>query len=355
FYGDLKDRLAATPGVTAVSYSLMPLLSGGMMAEMFHWPGTPADKMSEADVLPVGRDFFKTMQIPILAGRAFNDSDYAIAAAHVAAQIARTQSGAPEPVIVNQTFIEKFLGKENPLGKQFGQSPGGPGEAPDAGYEIIGVVRDAKYSTLRGEIDPTMYTPQSRSAASFEVRTAAVPTAMVPAIRNVVTQMNANLPLFNVTTESEQIDRLLFQERLIARVSGFFGILALVLACIGLYGLLAYEVARRTREIGIRMAMGAQRRDVLRLVVRQGMALAVVGAVAGIGLALGVTRYLFSVFTLDGKGAGSSSSFLFGVSAADPVTFVAVAVLLTLVALAACYVPARRAMSVDPMDALRYE
>jgi predicted permease len=332
FYRDLQGRLAETPGVMQVSYSMMPLLSGGMMATIFHWPGTPADQMSEADLLPVGRDFFKTMQIPFLAGRKFNDADYAIAAAHVAAEIAGGQpSGAPEPVIVNQTFVEKFLGKENPLGKQFNNSQ----------YEIVGVVRDAKYATLKGEINPTMYTPQSRSAVSFEVRTASAPAVMVPVIRNVVAQVNANIPLFNVTTESEQIDRLLFQERLIARVSGFFGILALALACIGLYGLLAYEVARRTREIGVRMALGAQPGDVLRLIMGRGITLAIIGAVIGIGVALGVTRYL--------------STLVFGVSTADPLTFVAVAVLLTLVALAACFIPARRAIRVDPMVALRYE
>ncbi|MGB6682888.1 MAG: FtsX-like permease family protein, partial [Candidatus Acidiferrum sp.] len=142
-------------------------------------------------------------------------------------------------------------------------------------------------------------------------------------------------------TESEQIDRLLFQERLVARLASFFGLLALVLACIGLYGLLSYEVARRTREIGIRMALGGRAKDVLRLVLNQGIALAVVGAIAGAGVALGVMRYL--------------SSMLYDVHANDPLTMIAVALLLILVALAACFIPARRAMRVDPMVALRHE
>ncbi|MGB6961620.1 MAG: FtsX-like permease family protein, partial [Candidatus Acidiferrum sp.] len=139
----------------------------------------------------------------------------------------------------------------------------------------------------------------------------------------------------------EQIDRLLFQERLVARLASFFGLLALVLACIGLYGLLSYEVARRTREIGIRMALGGRAKDVLRLVLQQGIALAVVGAVAGTGVALGVMRYL--------------NSMLYDVHANDPLTMIAVALLLILVALAACFIPARRAMRVDPMIALRHE
>jgi ABC-type antimicrobial peptide transport system permease subunit len=144
-----------------------------------------------------------------------------------------------------------------------------------------------------------------------------------------------------VTTQSQQIDRLLFQERLVARLAGFFGVLALVLACIGLYGLLSYEVSRRTREIGIRMALGAQPERVRKLVLRQGIALALGGAAAGIGVALGATRYL--------------GSMLFNVRASDPLTMSAVAVLLALVALAACYIPARRATRVDPMVALRHE
>ncbi len=160
-------------------------------------------------------------------------------------------------------------------------------------------------------------------------------------MREVVAQVNTNLPLFDVKTESEQIDRLLFQERLVARLSGFFGLLALVLACVGLYGLLSYEVSRRTREIGIRMALGAHRETVLKLILRQGLVLAIVGAVVGIGVAGGVMRYL--------------ASMLYDVRANDPVTMIAVAVLLTVVALAACYIPARRAMRVDPIVALRYE
>jgi predicted permease len=337
FYRDLQGRLSEIPGVKSASYSMGPLLSGGLMITMFHWPGTPQDQSSEADVLPVGPNFFETLHIPFLAGRGFNASDFRLSASNSEA----TPTLAPTPVIVNQVFVEKYLGKEYPLGKRFGQSPGDANGPASPGYEIIGLVRDAKYSDLRREIHAMMYMPQSVGGASFELRTAADPQAILPAIREVVAKVNTNLPLFDVKTESQQIDRLLFQERLVARLSGFFGLLALVLACVGLYGLLSYEVSRRTREIGIRMALGAHPGSVLKLVLRQGIVLAVVGASVGIGVALGVMRYL--------------TSMLYDVHANDPLTMIAAAVLLTLVALAACYIPARRAMRVDPMVALRYE
>jgi len=333
FYRDLQGRLAQTPGVKSASYSMVPLLSGAMMVTMFHWPGTPQDRASESDVLQIGPNFFSTMHIPFVAGRGFNSSDYEIAAS-------KPTAVAP-PVIVDQAFVAKYLGKDNPLGKRFGESAGGEDGPASPGYEIIGVVRDTKYGDLRREIKPMMYVPQSGMGASFEVRTAGDPQALVPVIRRTVAQMDPNLPLRDVITESQQIDRLLFQERLVARLSGFFGVLALTLACIGLYGLLAYEVARRTREIGIRTALGAQRGDVLRLVVTQGLSLALVGAVAGIGVAMGVTRYL--------------KSMLYDVKADDPVTIVVVGAVLVLVALAACFLPAQRATNVDPTVALRYE
>jgi predicted permease len=337
FYRDLQGRLAETPGVKSASYSMMPLLSNGLMITIFHWPGTPQDQQSEADTLGVGPEFFETLHIPFLAGRSFNASDFAVAASNSG----DTPTSAPTPVIVNRAFVEKYVGKENPLGKQFGGGPADENGPANPGYEIVGVVRDAKYSDLRRDIHATMYSPQHIGGASFELRTAADPQAILPAIREAVAQVNANLPLFNVTTESQQIDRLLFQERLVARLSAFFGLLALVLACVGLYGLLAYEVSRRTREIGIRMALGAQPESVLQLVLRQGIVLAFIGAAVGIVAALGVMRYI--------------SKMLYDVRSNDPLTMIAVAVLLTLVALAACYLPARRAMRVDPMVALRYE
>ncbi|MFI5094049.1 MAG: ADOP family duplicated permease [Candidatus Acidiferrales bacterium] len=337
FYRDLQGRLSETPGVKAASYSMMPLLSNGLMITSFHWPGTPQDQDSDADTLGVGPNFFETLHIPFLMGRTFNASDFEVAASNGGDK----PSSAPTPVIVNQAFVEKYVGKENPIGKQFGEAGADANGPGNPGYEIVGVVRDAKYNSLRREIHAMMYTPQHFGGASFELRTAADPQAILPAIREVVAQVNTNLPLFDVKTESEQIDRLLFQERLVARLSGFFGLLALVLACVGLYGLLAYEVSRRTREIGIRMALGAQPRSLLKLVLRQGIVLAIVGASAGIGVALGVTRYL--------------TSMLYDVHANDPLTMIAVGVLLALVALAACYIPARRSTRVDPMVALRHD
>jgi predicted permease len=337
FYRDLQGRLAQTPGVKSASYSMMPLLSNGLMVTIFHWPGTPQDQQSESDTLGVGPNFFDTLHIPFLAGRPFNASDFELAASNSG----DTPTSAPTPVIVNRAFVEKYVGKENPLGKQFGGGPADENGPASPGFEIVGVVGDAKYSDLRRDIHATMYSPQHIGGASFEIRTAADPQAILPAIRDAVAHVNANLPLFNVTTESQQIDRLLFQERLVARLSTFFALLALVLACVGLYGLLAYEVSRRTREIGIRMALGAQPESVLRLVLRQGIVLALIGAAVGIAAALGVMRYL--------------TAMLYDVRADDPLTILAVAVLLTFVALAACYIPARRAMRVDPMVALRYE
>jgi len=366
FYQDLQGRIAATPGVESVSYSNSTLLSGSLWETGFHLAGTSKDEESEAYYLPVGADFFSMMHMQLLAGRNFNSADFAQARAAEERERARqtaqqakeagvpapngtaavptsAENEAPVPVIVNKTFVRKYLPKVNSLGQHFGEREANPekGEWASPGWVILGVVSDAKYESLRGEIEPTMYVPSSGGNTSFEVRTRTNPTAMTASIRSIVSQMDNNLPVFDIHTQTELIDRMLFQERMIAKLSGFFGLLALVLACVGLYGLLSYEVSRRTREIGIRTALGAGQRDVLWLVVGQGIVLAIAGAAVGIGVALGVTRYL--------------KSMLYDVHANDPATMAGVAILLMLVALAACYVPARRATLVDPMVALRYE
>jgi predicted permease len=364
FNKDLQSRLAAIPGVTSVSYSWRPLLAGGLWTTDFHMPNTPKDKLVEADMMPVGAGFFATMRIPLQLGRQFNSTDFAEAervAAVLAQENERVAAGvkgpasvvveqnknaaadlAPTPAIVNQAFIHKYLPTTNPLGFHFG-GHGAEESNPTAtpGWAIVGVVGNAKYSRLRRDFEPTIYVPNSGRPACFTLRTAMNPSSFVSQIPSVVGQMDQNLPVFQIRTESEQIDRQLFQERLIARLSSFFGLLALVLASIGLYGLLSYEVTRRTREIGIRMALGAKTRDVLVLVVRQGVVLAVAGALIGAAIALSIMRFL--------------GSLLYDVHAADPLTFVGVFVLLAAVAALACFLPARRAMRVDPMVALRYE
>ena len=203
------------------------------------------------------------------------------------------------------------------------------------------MVNDVKYAGLPDEIRPTAYIPLKGAGAHFEIRTKGNPAAMVSTVRRIVSELDNNLPLFDVRTQSEQIDQLLFNQRLVARLSSLFGLLALLLASIGLYGLLSYAVARRTREVGLRTPLGAQQRDVLCLVVGRGITLVVIGEAIGAGLAMIPTRYL--------------ASLLYGVKPIDLPVFAGVVVLLATVALIACYIPARRAAKVDPMVALRYE
>ena len=342
FYRDLRDRFSTIPGVFSVSYSDSVLLSGSLSSTDFHLPGTPPKTTVQTDILSIGPQFFETMKIPVQRGRKFKPEEYELAA---------KADGDPKgrerivvPAIVNEAFVRAYFPKANPLGEPFGAYiPGVNGEpdsSPRAGWQIVGVVRDTKYDDLRRAIEPTTYVP-SASGGSFELRTARDPLAVAPDVREIVRQAGKDIPVVNIKTQVQQIDAMLFQERLIARLSSLFGLAALLLAAIGLYGLLAHEVTRGTREIGIRVALGAPTGQVLRRVVRHGVALAAVGIAIGIAASLAVTRLL--------------GTMLYDVKPGDPITLIAVTLLLMLVALGACYIPARRATRVDPLVALRHE
>jgi len=323
-FPELQRRLGAVPGVASVGYSSVALLSGAYMTRDIYFANEP-DRHPQADVLNVGQNFFETMRIPLLGGRTYNAQDFKDASAKQA-----------KVLIVNQSFARRFFGKRNPVGQLINLEKG---KAPDV--EIVGVVGDTKYYSLRKGIEPTMYFPMQPGGGTFEVRTALDPKALLPSIRGAVSSVDSNLPIARLMTQTEQVDRAMFQERLVAWLSGAFALLALVVACIGLYGLLSFEVAQRTHEVGVRMALGASPRQVFGLVLGRGIRLVALGAVIGITTALGLTRYL--------------QSLLYGVHPIDPLAYAAVTILLLIVTMGACYVPARRATKVDPMVALRYE
>jgi predicted permease len=359
-YRGLQERLSAVPGVLSVSYSGEALITGSRSSDEVHIDGTPPNSSTNVDILRTGLDFLSTMKIPLLSGRVLTPADFASAAAteaathaveraHDAAEKAApagstvpfdTVSAAPVPVVINRTFARTHFSNQNPIGKHIGK-PDDPNEPRGPGYVVVGIVGDAKYYDLRVDIQPTMYMPLVGNGAYFELRTASDPVSFVPAVREAVSAMDRNLPVFGISTQSEEITQSLFQERLMARVAGFFGVLTLVLACIGLYGLLSYEVAWRTRELGIRVALGAQSQDILRLVIRQVVVIIAIGLATGVAIALGVTRFM--------------STVLYNVRPNDPATIAAVAALLAVVALVACYLPARRAIHTDPIIALRHE
>jgi predicted permease len=364
-YRSLQDQLATLPGVISVSYSSDSLLSGGLWTGGVHVEGQPEKTTSEVDMLAAGLDFLATMRIPLVLGRTFTGPDFQQAAEASASEQAAQQGispsaaksaakkpsaiGPPIPVLVNQTFVRKYFPTKNPLGKRLteGNSSDTSGEGLEVeqpkpkSWEIIGVVGDTKYENLRREIHPMVYVPLTGGGAHFELRTAREPTALVPPVRDLVKRTDSNLPIFGVRTQTQRIEELLTQERLIARLASFFGLLALLLVCVGLYGLLSYEVAHRTREIGIRMALGAEQHDVKRLIAVRGINLTLVGVGAGAAGGLGLTRLV--------------SSLLYDLKPTDPLTFVSAVALLAAVALVASYIPAHRATKVHPMVALRYE
>lgn len=320
-YEDLQQRLSALPGVESVSYSSSALLDGSSWTEDVKIEGQTSKKTVEAQMLRVGPHFFETMHLPLLRGRSPGLADL---------------RGGPPVAVVNEAFVRKFLEGRDPIGLHFGSDDK---SAPQ--WAIVGVARDAKYALLEDEDAPTAYVPLDTGGATFELRTTIAPGRFIPAVRKTLRDVDSNIPVMQVRTQSEAIDRELFNQRLMARLLGGFAVLGLGLACIGLYGLLSYEVARRTREIGVRTALGAQRGDVLALFLRRGLVVVLLGSAAGVGAAAGVTRLL--------------GSLLYGVRALDPLTFFGAAALFAVVGLVACFLPASRAMRVDPAVALRCE
>lgn len=341
-YRNLQQQLSAIAGVSKVTYSWRPLLRGSLWGRGVHLPGTPADAHANSDYMTIGPSFFTTMGIPLLGGRDFTDSDFD--RAHmIALQLRQNPHDPPPtqplPIIVNRTFADRYFKGAAVIGKQFGYENGA--ENRSVGYEVVGIAADAKYNSLRREIKPTIYAPSAVAAVYFELRTALDPESLISTVRSTVASIDTALPLFDIKTQKQQIDEQLVSERTLARLSGFFGILALLLASIGLFGLLAYDVARRTREVGVRMALGARQADVIAIILRRGLLLAATGALIGAALGLALVRLV--------------RTLLFGVGVIDPATLIGVAGLLLAVALAACAVPAWRAATVDPMVSLRCE
>jgi predicted permease len=332
FYQQLLGRIEALPGVRVASVSQYPQIGSGESTVGILVPGyklPPDEKEIGVWCNRVGPDFLTTMGIKLLLGRDLNSRD---------------ALGAPRVVVVNETMARHYFGTANAVGRHFSLADSDKAPGPD--IEIVGVAQDVRFNLVRREPLPTIYLPlwqdpEAVGGSFFEVSTALKPTDIVPAIRRAVQEADQDVPIFDVTTQRQLIDESLGEERFFVQFTSLFGLLALGLALVGLYGLTAYSVVRRTREIGIRMALGAQHAQVLWMVLRESLFLAALGMAVGLAGALAATRVL--------------ASMLFGLAPTDPLTIAGASLVMAAIAALAGYLPARRATKVDPIVALRYE
>jgi predicted permease len=324
FYQRVLERIAAVPGVRAASLSRHALLRGAETRDGVLIPGSPARDVG-ANIHFIAPRYFETMEIPLLVGRDVGWQD---------------REGSQRVAIVNEALARKLFGGENPVGRRIMR----PGNTAADVMEVIGVVADAKFASLRQQAPPTIYEhyrSQPQRVMTFAVRAAGDPEALIPAMREAAAAVDRDVPLFDMWTQETQIDQALRQERVFANLVSVFALLSLFLACIGIYGTLSYSVARRTPEIGLRMALGAARSDVVGLVLRESARPVVAGAAVGIAAALATARV--------------AHSMLFGITYHDGPTMIVALVTLVGCALVAAWLPSMRASRVEPMLALRQE
>jgi macrolide transport system ATP-binding/permease protein len=330
FYTDLHRRFHGIPGVRNATMSHMPLVANRSSGTGVTIPGLPKTKEETltTSVMQIGPEFFETMQIPILLGRPID---------------ARDREGAQVTAVVNEVFAKKYFPGVSPIGRHFGF-----GGTDKVDMEIVGLARNTRYNSLKREIPPIAYTSYLQGGKTrplewmyFELRTAADPLALANTVRRIVREVDPQVPVADITTQSRIIDGTIAQERTFADLCTCFAALALVMACVGLYATMAYAVTRRTSEIGIRMALGAQRRRIVWMVLREVLVLAAVGLAIGFTAVWQTTKFL--------------QSFLFGLKPNDPLALAAAVAILIACAILAGYAPAWRASRIDPMVALRHE
>jgi predicted permease len=327
FYDAVDENVRALPNVESAAITQQTLLSGmSSMMTIYVQGRAPKSERELVKKHTVGTDYLATMRIPVIAGRGITGAD---------------RKGAPMVALITQSLAKEFFPNQNPIGRRISAAKERPGE-----LEIVGIVADARYTSRKEDMPATVIVPYAQNRErvgrmGFVIRAKGDPEQLIDAVRATVRRIDPNVPLFGIMTQIQQIEDSLRQERALARLSAFFGVMALVLSCIGLYGLMSYIANGRTRETGVRIALGATGRDIAADVLRRSLSLVVAGVGLGVIAALALTRFV--------------RSMIFGVAPNDPLSIALAIAAMVAVAVAATWIPARRASRVDPIVALRAE